>query len=397
MPPPAPDATLARLAAELRLRLPALVTVTVEQILDGMPMYRSGTPVPLDALRESVRANILTVLHDLAHPDALDLSQTRRTGRLRAEQGAPLPEVLRAFRIGFVVVWRALAEQVVSDPEIDPECLVVAAGTIWHLMDEYAEALTEEYRDVTAAQARSHEHHRSALVEALFVGGPVTRSQLWEIGYALDLPLNGTFLVATAETQRLGREALPGIERRLASAGHPSAWRLGLDVQIGVVSIGDVTAEAAVVAELSAGIVARLGISPVFHGLENTARARQLARAALDSMPDGRAEAAQFDRSPLSVLVASSPEAARQLADQVLGPLLDLPPHDRDVLLATLRAWFDHQGSTRLIAETLFCHPNTVRYRLRRICTELGRSLSDPSDIADLGAALRALRTLPRR
>lgn len=389
--------SLAELAVELRLRLPTLVAVTVEQILDGMPMYRSGNPVPLAALQDSVRANILTVVHDLAHPDALDLSQTRRTGRLRAEQGAPLPEVLRAFRIGFIVVWRALADHVARDPEIDPECLVVAAGTIWYLMDEYAEALTEEYRDVTAAQARAHEHHRSALVEALFVGGPVTRSQLWEIGYALDLPLDGTFLVATAETRRLGREALPEIERRLTAARYSSAWRLSPDLQVGVVSIGDAGAEAAVVAELGVGIVARLGISPRLQGLENTARALQLARAALDSVPGGRAEAVQFDRSPLSVLVASSPEASRQLADQVLGPLLDLPAHDRDVLLATLRAWFELQGSTRLISQRLFCHPNTVRYRLRRICTELGRSLSDPSDIADLGAALRALRTLPRR
>ncbi|MEU6508375.1 helix-turn-helix domain-containing protein [Streptomyces sp. NPDC046942] len=46
-------------------------------------------------------------------------------------------------------------------------------------------------------------------------------------------------------------------------------------------------------------------------------------------------------------------------------------------------------------ADRLFVHPNTVRYRLRRIEELTGRSLSDPSTLADLGAALYSLRLLP--
>ncbi|CAM5258019.1 hypothetical protein SCANM63S_04400 [Streptomyces canarius] len=47
-------------------------------------------------------------------------------------------------------------------------------------------------------------------------------------------------------------------------------------------------------------------------------------------------------------------------------------------------------------AGRLFVHPNTVRNRLRRIEQLTGRSLSDPAVLADLGAALYALRLLPR-
>jgi DNA-binding PucR family transcriptional regulator len=43
----------------------------------------------------------------------------------------------------------------------------------------------------------------------------------------------------------------------------------------------------------------------------------------------------------------------------------------------------------------MFCHPNTIRHRLKRITEELGRSLTDPADIAELGAALRALNLFP--
>jgi DNA-binding PucR family transcriptional regulator len=35
-------------------------------------------------------------------------------------------------------------------------------------------------------------------------------------------------------------------------------------------------------------------------------------------------------------------------------------------------------------AEVLFCHPNTVRHRLRRIEKLTGRSLTRPRDVAEL-------------
>ena len=63
--------------------------------------------------------------------------------------------------------------------------------------------------------------------------------------------------------------------------------------------------------------------------------------------------------------------------------------------LLTLRAWFGCQGSTNLTAKQIYCHPNTVRLRLRRITEVLGRSLSDPADIAEVGTALRALNMFP--
>jgi DNA-binding PucR family transcriptional regulator len=84
-----------------------------------------------------------------------------------------------------------------------------------------------------------------------------------------------------------------------------------------------------------------------------------------------------------------------RLAQQVLRPILDLPGEDRQVLLGTLRAWFDCRGSAKLTADRMSCHANTIRYRLKRIAEELGRSLSDPADVAEIGAALRALQAFP--
>jgi DNA-binding PucR family transcriptional regulator len=46
------------------------------------------------------------------------------------------------------------------------------------------------------------------------------------------------------------------------------------------------------------------------------------------------------------------------------------------------------------VAERLCCHPNTVRYRLRRIEQRTGRSLSRPRDVAELCLALEVYRRL---
>ena len=43
----------------------------------------------------------------------------------------------------------------------------------------------------------------------------------------------------------------------------------------------------------------------------------------------------------------------------------------------------------------LFCHPNTVRYRMRRIEAGTGRVLANPGDVAELVTAVRAWRELP--
>jgi sugar diacid utilization regulator len=273
--------------------------------------------------------------------------------------------------------------------------LVLATTAIWALVDDYAEELTTAYRDTTAEVMLAHQNRRSALVEALFAGGTATEGTLWDIARVLELSLDGTFVVVAAETPKLGQEPLPQMENRLRERSLASAWRLTPDLQVGVVSMRDPQASGVIIEMLRENPTGRVGVSPVFSGLGNTARALHLARVALSSLSPGTAGMVQFNESPLAGLVASAPEASVQLAHHVLQPILDLPGDDRNVLLLTLRAWFECQGSTKLTSDRMFCHPNTIRHRLKRISEELGRSLTDPSDIAELGAALRALHMFP--
>jgi DNA-binding PucR family transcriptional regulator len=72
--------------------------------------------------------------------------------------------------------------------------------------------------------------------------------------------------------------------------------------------------------------------------------------------------------------------------------VLNLPPEDRDALLDTVQAFLDNAGSSDRAAKVLHCHPNTVRYRLRRVRELTGRSLTDPIALAELATAAQAVR-----
>jgi DNA-binding PucR family transcriptional regulator len=164
---------------------------------------------------------------------------------------------------------------------------------------------------------------------------------------------------------------------------------------VGIVSLRSQRNLPALMEILRSGAVARVGVSPVYTALERTSQALHLARIALASSPAGDPMVNVFDDAPLPVLVASCPTTSYRVTKTILGPLLDINPDERDMLLNTLAAFFTFQGSAIEAGKHLYCHPNTVRHRLHRIERQTGRPLNDPRSSAELFVALAALRTLP--
>jgi DNA-binding PucR family transcriptional regulator len=97
----------------------------------------------------------------------------------------------------------------------------------------------------------------------------------------------------------------------------------------------------------------------------------------------------------MAALLAASPETAGELHKSVFGSLVELPTEDLETLILTLSTWFDVGGSMTDAAKQLYVHPNTVRYRLRRVQAQTGRSLENPRDVADIRAALIAHDMIP--
>ena len=88
------------------------------------------------------------------------------------------------------------------------------------------------------------------------------------------------------------------------------------------------------------------------------------------------------------VLLAGSPQVTPLLLDETLGPVLSQPEPQASTLLETLAALLRHDGSPTHAAEELYCHRNTVIYRMKQIEQLTGRSLTDPRDKLLLELAL---------
>jgi hypothetical protein len=386
------DEAVASVVAATRTSLPALVRRIVTRIRAEIPCYADTDVVQPDDLRASVRANVDYILDSLTGTAKANLTAPDATGRTRAAQGVPLAEMLTAYRVGVTELWSALVATARRLPGVPADDVIELAGAVFAAQNTYSDAALTAYRDEARDILRTRERERAAMVEVI-LSGAQAKGSLWEVANALRLPLDGVFLVVAAETE-LGHDPIPRAESALAVIDVRSVWRLDAELSLGVLSLPDRSRNGAVLTVLNRHATRRIGASPVFAELHQANWALQLARLALGSNSGGSG-VAQFRDSPIDILVAAAPHAALETARAVLGGLLALPEDELDLLLGTFEAWVRASGSATVAGAALFCHPNTVRYRLRRIEAGTGRTLGNPGDVAELVTAVRAWRELP--
>ena len=374
-------------------KLDEVVEAMVRRVYDELPFYAAGN-VPPAALRRSVRTNIIPILHSLSASVPLDLTAARTTGKERAEQDAPLPEVLRAFRIGYEYLWQDLVETARATGVASDASLVDAATTVWRLTGECTDAIATAYRTAAMDLAVRLEHRRSAMLDALFLGTLTEKATLWEVAEALGVPLTDRFLVLVTASAELPEQATTDIDARLLRRGVRAIWRWRPDALTCLLVLGASVTEAAVLADLEGVATTDIGVSGLFAHLRDTPDAVHGARIALTTLSHQGQRVVQYDNRPLAMLVSAAPAEAERVAKAVFGDLLALKPHESAALTRTLRAWCANDGSPDRTAEALHCHANTIRYRLRRIEDLTGRSLRSPQDLAEIVTALNALRVV---
>ena len=257
-----------------------------------------------------------------------------------------------------------------------------------------ATALVAGYRDEQKRQLLADGSQRSNLIDSLLDGRAFDEWSLRQVAGHLRLPINGPFVVIAAHIPSAGDEPLPEIESKLRSLDIFSAWRRLPDLQVGIVHVASDRQLDRVVALLSRMTTARVGVSAAFTDLRDTPRALHVARVMLRGPTDSTPSVAVFDGSILATAAVSAPEAMIKTVGAALDGFGDLPDEDRELLFETFRVWQDNDASVRGAAEVLNCHPNTVRGRLRRIEKHTGRSLSRPTDVAELCLAFEVHRHL---
>src|ERR1700761_5208264 len=379
------DAGLALLGAELRERAGELADGMAARIRAAVPVYGVGTVISDEELRRPCRDNVGFVFGPIGRAPAVASPESRENGRRRARAGVPLAAVMAAYRVAARYLWDCLADSAARS-QVSAGVTLRAASEMWLALDTFTQEMADGYREEVTFQVLGQEEERSAVVQAL-LEGRLDEANLWEAADILRIPLRGSYVVIAAQVPGPGRHALPQAEAALRRIGAISAWRLLHDAEVGIAWLPGPRAHLARLADslhsLSAGLV---GVSPCYDDLRDTPRSLRLARIALRS-----AFAAQrvtvFDRDLFAVAAASNPEVMRHVSGTILAALDQVPAGQRTILLATLGAWLDNGGSAGKAASVLFCHPNTVRHRMRRLEQLTGRSLSDPRGIAELSLA----------
>jgi PucR C-terminal helix-turn-helix domain/GGDEF-like domain len=391
-PEDAVGAQVALLGAQLRQQADALADGLVARIRAAVPLYRTDAVITAEVLRRTCLDNIDFVFGPIGRAPALASPESRENGRQRAKAGAPLTAVMEAYRVAARYLWECLAETAARS-SVPAEVTLRAASEMWLVLDTFTQEMAEGYREEITSQLLSQEQERSALVQAL-LEGRLADANLWDAADILQIPLHGPYVVITAQVSGIGRHALPQAEAALQSIGVASAWRLLHDVEVGIAWLPSPQAHLGhlvdVLQSISTGCV---GISPPYEDLRHTAQSLRLARIALRGAFEAQ-RVTVFDRDPLAIAAASAPDVMQRVARSILAALGQVSADERARLLTTFGAWLDCGGSASQAASTLFCHPNTVRHRMRRLEQRTGRSLADPRGIAELSLAFEIDRRI---
>lgn len=415
---------LHRAARVLVASLPVLTDRLVEALYEQEPGYRaaidSDRAEVWQEVHHSLRHNVGSLLQPKEFRDAAHRT-SRWIGEIRAGQGVPLDAVLHAFRMGGAMVWQDLVDETARRDPDDVRLLVHVAADVWNFVDEHCGIVADAYRQAERRLSWRRENQQRLMIAAL-LDGTARIADLCEAAAMLGLPEQGRYAVLAVASVRSGGPQQPAPARprvtlptalppdatpHAAPAGAPDGppyaapatplWHTGPDAEFAILRLtgepGDPGELRAIAAALDAPAGTRTGIGSAVDGLAALGDARRLAETALRTCPASGGTVVLDEHLP-DALVVSSPALGSALADRVLGPLDRLDPSDRDVILETLTAWLDADGSAQRAGARLYCHRNTVLNRLRRFEQLTGRCLTRPRDAVEVSLALAARRLL---
>lgn len=381
------------LSAQVLTRVPTLTDRLVLTIQESNPGYRATKVVPEDDLWRSCHDNLARVLQLVGGAEARFGQEyydaARATGQRRAEQGLPLDDLLRSFRMGGRLVWEALVAEARSSG-VDDDGLLDVGTRVWEVVDRTSAQVAIAYHETERQAVRADEQRRTSIWEGLLSGVGEDPGFAFEAARILEVPVEGRYVVVVAEPASHDTGAVRRIRDRLAAARVTSTWQARGAALVGLVVLASAQPGRELVA-LRSVLEVRGGASSPVDGLGQVHVGFRQAALALRTLGPGDTLAALDDRLPEAMLL-QSPELAQQLVRTWLGALLDLPDAERGPLLDTLHAWVETAGSASRTAALVHCHRNTVLNRLRRLAEVTGQDLTTGTTPVELVLALRAWR-----
>ncbi|MFF2083262.1 PucR family transcriptional regulator [Nocardia sp. NPDC058176] len=381
-----PSVRTRHLAAQCRTELPTLTRRLLAAIFTDVPEWTDYSPVSRDDLDTACRRYLGRVL-DLLADDVTLLDRddvAAAIGRNRAVQGVPLEVMLRTFRLGGQVVWEAMLDK---GSELPPAEFREVGVATWSVIDRMSSTLVTSFRTTELERVRHDERLRQALIEDLLAGRAQEAAVAARATRELNLPAHGGYLVVVCgddTTVEFGTEAA------LAAVGIRSVWHDRVGTVVGLIAL-EQRDSTPVLEHVRKRVRGRAGVSPVAAGLADIDTAYALAELTLDTLTSTEQGLVSLDQRYPEALLLRSPDLTRSMTEDTLGPVLELPAKEREVLLHTLAVWLAENRSAANAAPRLHCHRNTVINRLQRVSALLGRSLEGQRSYLELSLALAAM------
>ncbi|MEW1747570.1 PucR family transcriptional regulator [Streptomyces angustmyceticus] len=359
---------------------PGVVATIVAAVREQVPAYAALDDGRLHEVRAIAAWALDRLLHLWATDSALTAADVRRfrgIAAARAADGRPVQAVLRAYRVAATVMTDEVAAA--TPPPGAPDAFALARmalTTLDTLSEEMATAYTATSDDLTSDRDRA----LRLLLDDLIAGRHASIGALTDRAARLGSQLPDPYCLLVAESADahgagVAPETAAGL---LAPLGGHGGGPTPLVTVRGPRAVLLLPAAAGRAAPRALGERGLRGCAISGESLDRIAVAYRLAADALDAAPahahhPGRV-LTDGDAQVLALLGGRPATTPEQIGRLILGPLVQ---PGRRHLMEALTAYLD-TGSANAAARRLGLHPQSLRYRLRRIGDLTARDPRDP-------------------
>jgi DNA-binding PucR family transcriptional regulator len=365
----------------------ALATASIARMEERLPWYRAMPADERSWVGLIIQAGIAAFVDWYRNPgnEPTVTADVFGTAPRELTRAISLEQTVEMVRVAIEVV-----EQSVTEVVDERDVAAVREGVLRYSR-EVAYAAAEVYARAAEARGAWDARLEALVVDSLLRGesDEEVRSRAAALGWAEQSGVT----VTVGRTPSGDTEAVVDSVRRTArQARHDVLTGVQGDRLVVVLGGVDDPVRAAT------SVAGHFGVGPVVAGplVPDLAAAAASARSAVAGLraavawPDAPRPVAADALLPERAL-AGDGHARRALVADLYEPIADTGP----VLIDTLAAYLESGSSIEAAARLLFVHPNTVRYRLRRVVDLSGLTPTDPRDAYTLRLALTLGRLFP--
>jgi hypothetical protein len=378
----------AGVATAIRAELTSIAAATVEEIIVEVPSYAEeftghmgqviGNAVEL-ALAGFLELATARTGADPSTPIRPALEGAYELGRGEARSGRSMDALLAAYRVGARVSWRHMSTSAVR-AGLTVEQLARFAELVFAYIDQLSASSVAGHSDELATTGRVRDRYLERLAAQLLAGAP-------EPDLTALAERAGWVPPRTLTAVVLPEEKVHGVLVSLDPRTLRSTEDVPGDDELVVLLVPDADGRSrpALLRSLDGRDAVVGPARPWTAVAESFVRACRALRLGLTA--DGSSPL-DTDVRLADLVLRADGAALADLRAQALAPLADLSPGAREKLTETLRSWLLHHGRRERVAEELFVHPQTVRYRMTQLRELYGPRLEHPRTVLELTIAL---------